>query len=324
MLSVYSTYVTSVFLEGIFFLCAGVIISSFIDVFVSDETIRKIIPQGRFSGILAASFVGLLFPVCECGIVPVVAGLIRKGLPLPTAVTMLLSIPLVNLVTFTGTYYAFSGTPGMAAARAAGGVIISCVIGIAVSFITDKKKVLVDPRLEDSFSPVIVDGFVLSGHDCSHGCSCHGHVHAGSGLPGATMSGRLWEVMRHSVEEFFDTGRFFIAGILVTAMFQTFLPRDIFSSVSTMFPLPELFMSGYAYVLSICSQTDAFVARSMLPHFSAGPVLCFMISGAMIDIKTTMMLRRVFRKRFIVMLAMGIVVLSVIYSGLAAMFLRWI
>jgi hypothetical protein len=319
MLSVYSTYVTAIFLEGIFFLTIGVIISSLIDVFISDNTISKIVPSGRVTGIAVSSLTGILFPVCECGIVPVVAGLIKKGLPVSHAVTMLLSIPVVNLVTFTSTYYAFPGTPVIAFLRMAGGVAVSFCLGLAVSLFLDDDSVLKRKPEEKKYKPVNLENFVILDHLCSPGCSCHHHVETHSKL---TPAEKIRGVLNHSVGEFFETGRYFIIGILVTAAFQTFVPKNAFDGVSSAFPLPELFMTGYAYILSICSQTDAFVARSMSSYFGPGALLCFMISGAMIDVKTTLMLRVIFRKRFIILLAAGIIISTVCFSFLAETVLK--
>jgi len=318
MLSVYSTYVTAIFLEGIFFLTIGVIISSVIDVFISDETISKIVPSGRITGIAVSSLTGLLFPVCECGIVPVVAGLIRKGLPVSHAVTMLLSIPVVNLVTFTSTYYAFPGSPGIAFLRMAGGITVSFCLGLTVSLFLEDDSVLKIKHEEKRYTPLMQNNSVLLNHLCVPGCSCH-HGETRSKM---TPAEKIRGMFNHSVTEFFETGKYFIIGVLVTSAFQTFIPKNALDDVSGTFPLPELFMTGYAYILSICSQTDAFVARSMSSYFGPGALLCFMISGAMIDVKTTMMLRVIFRKRFILFLAAAIIISTVCFSLLAEAVLK--
>jgi len=319
MLSIFSTYVTAIFLEGIFFLTIGVIISSVIDVFLSDDAMSKIVPAGRVTGIAVSSLTGLLFPVCECGIVPVVGGLIKKGLPVSHAVTMLLSIPVVNLVTFTSTYYAFLGAPEIAFLRMGGGVVVSFVIGLTVSEFIDDDTVLRNSPKEKDFFPFIGAEDDLPCDSSVNGCSCHHH---GSGNTGRTAADKVKGVFIHAVEEFFGTGRYFIIGILITAAFQTFIPRNSLESISGVFPLPEFFMTGYAYVLSICSQVDAFVARSMSSYFGPGPLLCFMISGAMIDIKTTMMLRVIFRKRFIIILTAVIFILTVMFSAVVGLVVR--
>jgi len=312
MLSIFSTYATSIFLEGIFFLFAGVLISGFIEVFVPKEFIEKLVPKNRVLGIFISSMTGIFFPVCECGIVPVAARLIKKGVPVSHAITMMLSIPIVNIVVFTSTHFAFTGSPEIAFYRTAGGVIVSCAIGLIIGFfIKDDFILKKDNSKKFILTDVNVSGVLLHSHHC--GCSnCGGSDAAESDVKGLTVKAR--DALYHSIGEFFDTGRYFIIGVLVTSAFQTVIPRAYFTAVGKTFPVSEFFMTLYAYVLSICSQTDAFIARSFSDIFSAGALLCFMISGAMIDIKTTTMMKSIFTKRFIILLTVMVISFTIIFS----------
>lgn len=316
MFSIFSTYVTSIFLEGIFFLLAGVVISSLIEVFVPQEFIEKLVPENPVLGIAISSLTGLLFPVCECGIVPVAARLIKKGVPVSNAITMMLSIPIVNVVVFSSTHFAFIDRPVIALYRTAGGVIVSFIIGLIVSFFINDEFIL---KKNNEKKLTIINGessgVLLPGHQC--GCSYLGdfHEHGHNKVETFAVRGKI--ALIHGIEEFFDTGRYFITGILITSAFQTTVPRAYFSTVAKTFPVSEIFMIGYAYILSVCSQTDAFIARSFSGSFSTGALLCFMISGAMIDIKTTVMLKSIFRIKFIVILILMIVFFTIIFSGCA-------
>jgi len=49
---------------------------------------------------------------------------------------------------------------------------------------------------------------------------------------------------------------------------------------------------GMAYVLSLCSSADAFVARSLLSSLPFAATLGFLLLGPMIDIKNTILLSR--------------------------------
>lgn len=309
MLSIYSTYVTSIFLEGIFFLMAGIIISSLIEVFIPQEFIEKIVPANPIAGIAVSSLTGLLFPVCECGIVPVAARLLKKGVPVSNAVTMMLSIPVVNLVVFTSTHYAFITMPDMAFYRMAGGIIVSFIIGLILYFFIDGKFILNGQAGREP-----QDKKDLPVPACGCGSTDHSHMHSHEYHDSDSIAVKVRALFHHSVDEFFETGKFFVTGILITSAFQTFIPRSCLEKAGNTFPLSELFMSGYAFLLSICSQTDAFIARSFSDSFSTAALLCFMISGAMIDVKTTIMLKSVFRTRFIIMLIIMIIFFTLLYS----------
>ena len=51
----------------------------------------------------------MVFPMCECGVVPVIRRLIRKGLPVSCALTYLLAAPIVNPIVALSTFAAFRG-----------------------------------------------------------------------------------------------------------------------------------------------------------------------------------------------------------------------
>jgi uncharacterized membrane protein YraQ (UPF0718 family) len=60
-----------------------------------------------------------------------------------------------------------------------------------------------------------------------------------------------------------------------------------------------LIMMGFAYVLSLCSEADAFIGASFSSIFPKSSVLGFLIFGPMIDFKNTIMMLSVFRMKFV-------------------------
>ncbi|MBP2661109.1 MAG: Protein of unknown function transrane, partial [Firmicutes bacterium] len=88
----------SIVIESFPFLLMSVIVSALLNNFVSENTIRNMIPQSNIRSIFMACFLGILFPVCDCGMVPIVRRLILKGVPLPAAIAFMLAAPIVNPV----------------------------------------------------------------------------------------------------------------------------------------------------------------------------------------------------------------------------------
>ncbi|QHT61084.1 hypothetical protein GXP70_14730 [Paenibacillus lycopersici] len=64
------------------------------------------IPKNFFFAFITAALLGIFFPICECGIIPVVRGFIKRGLPLHLGVVILIASPIVNPIVFTSTYFA--------------------------------------------------------------------------------------------------------------------------------------------------------------------------------------------------------------------------
>jgi uncharacterized membrane protein YraQ (UPF0718 family) len=57
-----------------------------------------------------------------------------------------------------------------------------------------------------------------------------------------------------------------------------------------------------AFVLSVCSTVDAFLALAFYGTFTTGSVLAFLTFGPMVDIKSTLMFLGVFRRKVVVYL----------------------
>jgi uncharacterized membrane protein YraQ (UPF0718 family) len=73
-----STIFISILIESLPFVTLGVLISGVIQIFVTEEMFAKIMPKNRILAVIFASFLGILFPSCECGIVPIVSRIVAS------------------------------------------------------------------------------------------------------------------------------------------------------------------------------------------------------------------------------------------------------
>jgi uncharacterized protein len=77
--------------EGVPFILLGSLISGAIAAFVPARVITGLLPKSRFAAILVSGLLGVIFPVCHCGIVPIVRRMLKKGVPLSCGVTYMLA-----------------------------------------------------------------------------------------------------------------------------------------------------------------------------------------------------------------------------------------
>jgi len=115
-------------------------------------------------------------------------------------------------------------------------------------------------------------------------------------------------VLGHASDEFFDMGKYLIFGAMLTALIQTLVARESLVAIGQGEFSSHLFMMGLAYVLSLCSTSDAFVASSFTTTFSTGSLLTFLVFGPMLDIKGTLMLLSAFRARFVLLMSALVIV----------------
>jgi hypothetical protein len=92
-------------------------------------------------------------------------------------------------------------------------------------------------------------------------------------------------------------GKFIVFGAALAAAMQTLIPQSIVSEVAGSALLAPLALMALAFMLSLCSEADAFVAVSFTA-FRAGSQLAFLLLGPMIDTKLALLYGATFRRRF--------------------------
>lgn len=262
----------SIIIEALPFILVGVIISALIENFVSEDFIRRILPKNKLLGLLPASLVGLMFPVCECGVVPITGRLVQKGLPLPVAVSFMLASPVINPVVAASTAAAFNGSWQVAAYRLGLAFIVTVLVSLGI-------------------------GLMFSDSQCKNSISAFAHDETAGTI--AYKPHKFISTLKDSANEFFDMGKYLIAGSFLSALAQTFISyssiasigQDAFSSIAA--------MMAFAFGISVCSTSDAFIAASFSGTFTFGSLLAFMILGPMVDLKNSAMLLKAFTPRFV-------------------------
>ncbi|RKH76966.1 permease, partial [Corallococcus praedator] len=86
----------SLLVEAMPFLLLGVFFSSLLLLFVDERKLIAAMPKHPLLAAFAGSLIGFLFPVCECGNVPVARRLIVQGAPSAMAIGFLLAAPTVK------------------------------------------------------------------------------------------------------------------------------------------------------------------------------------------------------------------------------------
>jgi uncharacterized membrane protein YraQ (UPF0718 family) len=322
----FKTLFLSIILEALPFVLLGVVVSAVLQSFVSERTIRRLVPRNPVLGVLFACVMGIIFPLCECGMIPVVRRLMRKGMPVYIAVVFILVGPILNPVVYASTYMAFRSQPEMAYARMGLAFAIALIVGLLLAGVLRGAGVVRGGAAAERAHDHDHDHDHNHDHNHDHG---HGHGHGHAHVHdhdhdhdhAHVHGGKLSSLLSHASEEFFEMGKYLIFGAMLTALLQTFVAREHLVAIGQGPVLSNVFMMGFAYVLSLCSTSDAFVASSFATTFSAGSLLAFLVFGPMFDVKSTLMLLSVFKARFVAALAVLAAVLVLAGSLLAGQFI---
>jgi uncharacterized membrane protein YraQ (UPF0718 family) len=263
---------TSIVVEALPFVLLGALVSAAIEVYVPDRTFDRLARLPAALQIPGAAFGGLAFPVCECGSVPVARRLIARGMHPGAGLAFMLAAPILNPIVILSTVVAYGGR-GLALEMAAGRVVLGLVLAVVAGWALGNSgpAELLRPRSPDD--------------------SC-GHERGGS-KPSAFVE--------HLAADFFYMARFVIAGAALAALLQTAIPQSLVSGVARTPVIGTLALMSIAFVLSLCSEADAFVAVSFTP-FPIGSQLAFLVFGPVVDAKLAFLYGATFRRGFVLRL----------------------
>jgi uncharacterized membrane protein YraQ (UPF0718 family) len=281
----FQTFVTiflGIFIEAVPFLLAGSIVSGLIAVFIDQSMIDHYLPKRALPAALSGALMGMVFPVCECGVVPVTRRLYEKGLPLSIGVAFLLAAPVVNPVVLVSTYAAFGWGPVLWG-RVGFSILVAVIVALLFHLAQPKEVLL--PKV-----------------NAAHADACC-HVEPDRG-PKPPLQARFHQSLITAGDDFLDMARYLIVGSILAALMQTFVPQAALFSIGQGPVVSVIAMQALAFVLSICSTVDAFVALAFAGTFTTGSILAFLTFGPMVDIKSAMMFMSVFRKRTVLYLVL--------------------
>jgi uncharacterized membrane protein YraQ (UPF0718 family) len=94
--------------------------------------------------------------------------------------------------------------------------------------------------------------------------------------------------------------QYLVLGAILSSVFQTYVNKDVMQFIGNNSYMAVPFMMILAFILSLCSEVDAFIARTFITQFSSGSILAFLIFGPMLDIKNALMLGGYFKTRFVI------------------------
>ncbi len=310
----------SIVLEAIPFMLVGSLVGGFIEAFISRERMATLLPRKGWLTVCIAAGAGLVFPVCECAVVPVVRRLTGKGLPFSAAIAYLLGGPIVNPIVAASTALAYAFDWRIVVLRLSLGYGIAVAIGMLMG------------RLFTSVEAVKNNGATFKNNALSCGCHHHANGEACSETPqpfpiitnpagNNTVCGcgcshpvsddwvdKAGAAFTHAMDDFLAVGHYLVIGAFIAALAQTYLDRSSFLSLTATPVLSVVLMMALAVLLNLCSEADAFIAASFRGLMPIPAQMAFLLTGPMFDLKLLLMYQSVFTRRAIVVLASLILV----------------
>jgi uncharacterized protein len=306
------TLFLSLLVEAMPFLLLGVLLSSLLVIFVDEGKLIKFMPKQPLLGALVGSMLGFLFPVCECGNVPVARRLIAQGVPASVAVGFLLSAPTINPVVIWATWTAFRDQPEIVIMRVGFSLAIATIIGCVFGSQGDLRPFL-QPNISRQLGVQL--GAQLRGQMVEQlATQPKSLIPTGTFFLGQPLlpleekalketkikvswSDRFNLLLDSMINELRELGGILVIGSAIAAFIQVAIPRDLIINLGQGAVSSVVAMMLLAVVISVCSTVDAFFALSFAATFTTGSILAFLVFGPMIDLKSIGLILTIFKKR---------------------------
>ena len=318
------TLFLSLLVEAIPFLLLGVLFSSVLLFFVDERKLVEKMPKNPLLGALFGSTIGFLFPVCECGNVPVARRLLMQGVPTPVAIGFLLAAPTINPIVIWSTWTAFRDQPEIVVLRVVFSLTIATILGYVFSVQKDLSPI-VQPAIARylKFNPpappeatrrgrryqtqanttgssLLKSGTYILGGKSSLTTRIDSNFNPASNPSSPSnkpLPDKLHLLLDNIVQELRELGGVMVLGSAIAATIQVLAPRELILSLGAG-PISSIAaMLVLATVVSICSTVDSFFALSFASTFTSGSLLAFLVFGPMVDIKGIGLMLSIFKAK---------------------------
>jgi uncharacterized membrane protein YraQ (UPF0718 family) len=273
------TLTFSIIIESLPFIILGTVLAVIVRLWVPARA-NNWLPKNGMLRRLYISFLGVFLPVCECGNVPLARGLMARGFTPAESITFLMAAPILNPITLITTHQAFQGDTRVLIARAAGALLIANLLGWIYSKYRKPEQLL-------------TDGFLAT---CKPAAD---HQHDKGKQSASLFAKELGSLLP----------ALFI-GALIAGLIQVLVPRDVLVGLGGNLVISIFAMMALAFIVSICSNVDAFFALAFSTTFSVGSIVSFLIFGPMIDIKMLNLMRTTYKPAVLVQITAIVALIS--------------
>ncbi|TFD89004.1 permease [Cryobacterium serini] len=281
------TLAMSVIIESVPFVFLGILLSAVVQVWLPHGVLARHLPRNPILRRASISLLGMFFPVCECGNVPLARGFMVGGFTVSESITFLLAAPILNPITIITTHQAFGWDGHILVARLVGGFLIANVVGWLFSKHPDPQSLLTT-----RFAAACAVGST-SGHD---------HAHA--------RESRFSQTTEIFIRETSVIMPALFIGSAVAALTQVFVPRSVLLALGSNPVWSVLAMMALAFIVAVCSNVDAFFVLSFGSTFLPGGIVAFLVFGALIDVKMLALMRTTFTSRTLVQITVVVGLMS--------------
>lgn len=294
----------------------GVALGALIRTYKLHVKLRKALPRFGFWGIFVATGVGVLSPLCACGVIPIIVSLMMAGMPLAPAMALVVASPLMSPEGYAITA-GLLGT-SWANAKLLSAVFMGIFAGLLTQFLTDRG--FADDGLFRKPPP---EGDIHDPDYPDERLACHCPESFSNRLArhvknrGVIFLAKSWELI-------VKVGSLTLLGLAIEVVAERYIPYDLivylFGTGRDMLNIPLLILGSIPlHVNQITAAAILFGPVDLLgSQISKGAGLAFLVGGPVTAIPVMGVYLSLFKKRvfflYLFLCVAGSLIVSYFYS----------
>ena len=276
-------------LKGAPALLIAYLVAGFMSSFLTRSSIAWMRRGRQWNQAMRGMAVGLPFPICSCGVVPLYRTLIRSGAPATAGMAFLISTPELGLDAVLLSVPLLGGK--MTIVRVVAAALVALLVGWIVGRLV--------PRHRNPLA-VVED-------------------------PGSSVSQPLSQKIRQGLSNGFGdavdhTAPWIVFGLILAAVVEAFLPTSWLNRLPAVLEIPAFAILGLPTYVCASSATP-FVAVLLAKGVSPGAALAFLLTGPATNVTTFGVLARLHGRRIALCFSATIILISVTLGYLTNAFL---
>lgn len=274
-LTAYALACAEVLVQAAPWVLLGFAAAGAIKVLAPEEALARLLGGRGPGSVLKAALIGIPLPLCSCGVLPVAAGLRRRGAGRGATAAFLVSTPETGVDSIAATWALMD--PLMTLLRPLAAFLTAMAAGLATNLLPD------EPAPAPRTSP----------GGCLGGC-CSGSCPAPAGPRSRLAEG--WDFVRDEMLP--DIGKWLLVGVLLAGLIGAFLPPDALARLPGGEWASMLAMLTVAAPLYICATSSTPVAAALvLKGLSPGAALVLLLAGPATNAATIAVVGRILGRR---------------------------
>ena len=292
-------------------LVPALFIAGAIAIFIQKEKVMKYLGHEakKYVSYSVASVSGAILAVCSCTILPLFAGIRKRGAGLGPAITFLFAGPAINIAAMFLTISVLGVQIGLA--RIIASIVISILVGLTMAFIfrekVEKGKLIIEETEESQISNKVLIAFfgLMIGVLVVNGLQIDKIIkYSLMGLFTFGVVGLvLWKFRDHITRKWLsETWNFakiilplLFVGVFIAGFVMPLLPETVIQNFVGSNTIPgNLIASVFGAFMYFSTLTEVPIVQALMTKgMAAGPALALLLAGPSLSLPSMLVIRKI-------------------------------